>query len=88
MIDDKLYLLPKEWKNQTEERLVQTFTFEADSQGFDFFYEGEWERLEPISNDAYDNGFYSYMNKTYDNVFVITSATKYSIIPHFEVVAK
>lgn len=88
MVSDKQWLLPKEWKKQIEETLSETLTFTAGTQEFDFFYVGEWQSEEPIADGDYANGFYSYVNKTYDEVFIITSVAKYSVIPHFEVMAK
>lgn len=88
MVGDKSYLLPKEWNKQTEDALAASLTFTTGKEEFDFFYEGEWESDEPILDDDYTSGFYSYMNNNYDNVFAITSVSKYSVIPHFEVVGK
>lgn len=88
MVGDKQYILPKEWKRQSEESLPDTLTFTAGTQEFDFFYTGEWESNEPILDENYTSGFYSYMNNNYDNVFAITSVSQYSVIPHFEVVGK
>lgn len=87
MVGDKKYLLPKAWK-KSEDALSDTLTFTAGTQEFDFFYVGEWESEEPIADSNYTGGFYSHMNKAYDEVFVITSVAKYSVIPHFEVMAK
>lgn len=88
MVSEKPYLLPKEWKNQSEDILADSLTFTPGTQEFDFFYVGEWANEDVISDDDYTSGFYSYMNKNYDEVFAITSVAKFSVIPHFEVVAK
>lgn len=88
MVGDKRYLLPKEWSKQTEDALAESLTFTAGTQEFDFFYAGEWGNITPVEDRTYDNGFYSYMKKSYDEVFAITSVSKFSVIPHFEVVAK
>ena len=88
MMGDKRYLLPKEWKKQTEDALAESLTFASDKEEFDFFYEGAWESDEPIMDDDYTSGFYSHMNNNYDNVFAITSVSKFSAIPHFEAVGK
>ena len=88
MVGDKKYLLPKEWSKQEADSLAESVTFATDTQEFDFFYAGEWESDEPILDEDYTSGFYSYMNKNYDNAFAITSVSKYSVIPHFEVVGK
>ena len=40
-------------------------------------------------NDAdYVDGFYNFCNTIYDYSFAITSVAKYSVIPHFELMAK
>lgn len=88
MVEDKRYQLPKEWSKQSEDALAESLTFATDTQEFDFFYEGEWEGEELIMDEEYTSGFYSYMNNNYDNVFAITSVSKYNVIPHFEVVGK
>ena len=88
MVGNKKYLLPKEWNRQAEDTLTESLTFTAGTQEFDFFYVGEWESEEPIADSDYSSNFYSYMKKTHDEVFAITSVAKYSVIPHFEVVAK
>lgn len=76
---------PKEWQKQTNDLLPETLTF---SPKDDFFWEGKWDK--GIVNDAdYHSGFYQYMNQSLDNVFKITSVGgPYSLIPHFEILAK
>ena len=88
MVGNKKYLLPKEWSKQTEDTLAKSLTFTTGKEEFDFFYEGEWKGEKPILDEDYTSGFYSYMNNNYDNVFAITSVSKFSVIPHFEVVGK
>ena len=88
MVGEKRYLLPKEWNKQTEDVLAESLTFASDKEEFDFFYDGEWKSDEPILDGEYTSGFYSHMNKNYDHVFAITSVSKCSVIPHFEVVGK
>ena len=58
------------------------FTFQLDK---DFFYEGEWPDLNPVSDDDYDEGFYNEVNKLYDDVFSVKTAAFYGLIPHFEI---
>lgn len=80
-----LWVPPKEWKNQTNDLLSKTITFSPES---DFFWEGEWDK-GVVNDDDYRGGFYQYMNQNKDNVFKITSVGgPYSLIPHFEVLAK
>lgn len=79
------WLLPKEWKHQTNDLLDQTITFSPDT---DFFWEGEWAGGE-VNDDDYRGGFYQYMNQSKDHVFKITSVGgPYTVIPHFEILGK
>lgn len=84
IVEEKKWMPPKEWRKQHSEK---TLTF-SDGQSFDFFYVGEWEDITPIADDDYQDGFYDYMNSNYDYVFVISSVAKYSVIPHFEILAR
>lgn len=79
------WLPPKEWKKQTNDMLADTITFSPED---DFFWEGEWDK-GIVTDDNYRGGFYQYMNQSKDNVFKITSVGgPYSLIPHFEILAK
>lgn len=80
-VDGKPYYPPKEWEVQTNDKLAETVTFESG----DFFMIGEYENTQPIKNDDYAEGFYNYMNDRCDFVFNITSVSKLSVIPHFEI---
>ena len=82
----KEYFPPKEWDRQTNDMLAETITF-TPGEKFDFFYLGEYSE-EPISDDDYMEGFYDYMNSTFDGVFAITSVSKLDLIPHFEITGK
>lgn len=82
----KEYFQPKEWDRQTNDRLTKTITF-TPGEKFDFFYLGEYSE-EPISDDDYMEGFYDYMNSTFDGVYAITSVAKLDLIPHFEITGK
>lgn len=87
MIDGKQWLPPKEWHRQTE-NLSEALTFTS-GQEFDFFYAGEWGAESPVNDSEYGiDGFYDYMNAKYDYVYAITSVDQYSVIPHFEIMAK
>lgn len=87
MIGGKQWMPPKEWHRQTE-NLAETLTFTS-GQEFDFFYAGEWPDESPVSDSEYGiDGFYDYMNAKYDYVYAITSVAQYSVIPHFEIMAK
>ena len=83
-VDGKEYLPPKEWENQTNDKLAETITF-ASGKDFDFFMLGEYESAEPIADDDYRDGFYNHINNNFDYVFSITSVAKYNVIPHFEI---
>lgn len=78
---------PKAWRRLKQPDGTITFGFGDDD--FDFFIEGVFhEFASPISDDEYKKGFYNYMNANYDNVFAITSVSKYNLIPHFEIMAR
>lgn len=79
------WLPPKEWREQTNNLLPETLTFSPED---DFFWEGEWDK-GIVNDDNYHGGFYQYMNQSRDNVFKITSVGgPYTLIPHFEILAK
>ncbi len=87
LIGGKKYLLPKQWEKQTNDMLAKTMTFN-DRDGFDFFAVGDCEITEPVSDEDYLDGFYDYMNDKYDEVYAITSVSKFTVIPHFEITGK
>ena len=65
------------------------YTSENSLKEFDFFYAGEWPDESPVSDSEYGiDGFYDYMNAKCDYVYAITSVAQYSVIPHFEIMAK
>lgn len=86
IVNGKKWLPPKEWVAQASDRLGETLTFYG-GNNFDFFWLGEWEGTEPISDDEY-NGFFNYMSKKHDYVFRITSVSMFSAIPHFEIAGR
>ena len=86
-IAGKKYLPPKEWEKQLDHSNTVTFT---PGDRFDFFFLGEWEE-GPVSDVDYALylDFYTYMNKTHDHVYAVTSVGgPYSVIPHFEILGK
>lgn len=85
VINGKTYMMPKEWARNANP--LQNFTF-GFGDAFDFFVEGDYGSTEVISDDAYRNGFYNYMNRTRDNVFAISTVSKFNLIPHFEIGAR
>lgn len=82
-IAHKIWKPPKEWKQCNPLSHVLTF-----SPSQDFFYLGDWGNEEPVSDNDYTDGFYNYMNGKYDYVFIITGASSYDLIPHFEITGK
>ena len=87
LIENKTYLPPKEWERLPNDELSRYITFDV-GNNFSFFIKGEWgDGKTPISEADYD-GFYEYMNKRYDDVFSVSSASLFSVIPHFEVLGK
>lgn len=85
MIGDKPYLPPKEWEQQPNDELSESITFDSG----DFFMEGEYS-TDPIKDSDYtdrvNGGFYDYINKRHDYVFLITNVGgPYTLIPHFEI---
>lgn len=85
LVCGKQWLPPKEWQRQTDE---DTITFTS-GQKFDFFCVGTWGGESPIDDSAYGvDGFYDWMNAKNDYVYAITSVAMYTVIPHFEIMAK
>lgn len=75
----KQYLGPKAYAVCTTPESCFTFTSEQD-----FIVVGDCGANEPLENDE-DCGLYQYMNEAYDDVYMIHSATYYSLLPHFEI---
>lgn len=82
LVAGKPWMPPKEW-DKTEDSL----TFESGTD-FDFFWKGEWTGGIANDSDYLDEGFYNYMNRTKDYVFAVTAVSRYSLIPHFEIMGK
>lgn len=82
IVAGKPWMPPKQW-DKTEDSI----TFESGAN-FDFFWKGEWSSGIAQDADYGVEGFYGYMNRTYDYVFAITSVSKLSVIPHFEITGK
>lgn len=82
------WLPPKEWAKQEPGERATSLTFSA-GNGFGVLMEGEWINGDPVDDSKYGvDGFYNWLNRTADNVFAITAATKYDVIPHFEIIGK
>lgn len=86
-VGGKTYLPPKLWKAQSADEAANSLTFTS-GQTFDFFIVGEWDSADRIDDADYLDGFYNFCNKIYDYCFAITSVARYSVIPHFEIMAK
>lgn len=88
MIGDKPYLPPEKWKEQPNDELANSITFASG----DFFVEGEYAEKSILDSDyanRVDGGFYDYLNKRRDYVFLITTVGgPYTLIPHFEIGGK
>lgn len=88
MVGDKPYLPPKEWENQPNDDLPGSITFASG----DFFMQGEYAETPILDSDyanRIDGGFYDYINKRHDYVFLITTVGgPYTVIPHFEIGGK
>ncbi len=54
--------------------------------GKDFFAEGEYTGTE--NDEEYMSGYYDYLNKIQDGVYLITSAASYDLLPHWELTGK
>lgn len=76
----KSYTTPKEYEITNSPDEYITFTPECD-----FFIRGRWDSLLPLDDDDYDEGFYHAMNHDLDGVYMISAATFYGLIPHFEI---
>lgn len=82
-----IWLPPKAWAKQVNDELSDSITF---NPATDFFWKGEWTGGSPVNDEDYADrlaeGFYAYMNRENDFVFLITTAGgPYTVIPHFEI---
>lgn len=82
LIAVKPYKRPKEWAAQTDP--AGTITFASG----DLFMRSGYQEI-PINDADYAKGFQDYINKTYDDVYLITTVGgPYKLIPHFEIGGK
>ena len=77
------YFHPLEYQNLDSVDEAITFTPEVDFMVLD----EAMSQLDYIDDD-YEDGLYHYLNMTKTNVFMITDATFYSLIPHFVVTGR
>lgn len=88
MVSGTQWLPPKEWAGQSPEARVTSLTFAAGND-YSVIMAGVWDGPATINDDDYGvNGFYDYLNRKIDNVFTVTTVTKYGVIPHFEIIGK
>lgn len=87
IVGGKHYLTPKVYASQDTEQAENTITFRSGND-FDFFIMGAWDGDSVIFDNDFTDGFYNHLNKKYDGVYAISSVGCYSVIPHFEILAK
>lgn len=88
LVAGKPWQPPKVWESLLDPTGAITFTT---GTRFDFFWLGDWGNEEPVHDSEYfsDTDFYTYMNRTHDYVFAVSSVGgPYSVIPHFEIMGK
>lgn len=78
--DGKRYVTPKAY--DALETVADYFTLTPES---DFIMIGDYGENEPFDDDDYDEGLYQALNDEHDGVYMITSATWYGLLPHFEI---
>lgn len=74
------YVGPKAYSTLEDPRGF--FTFKAET---DFVAVGNHAHTAPVADDDYDEGLYHAMNNEYDGVYMITAATFFGLLPHFEI---
>ena len=82
MIGDYEYVLPKAYSGAEG-----TISF-IDGESFSFYWVGEWTETGDILDSDYPKGFYNYMRSVSDDIYAISSVARYSVIPHFEIMAR
>ncbi len=85
VVAGKVFLRPKEWRRAEDP--AGAFTFQCGTD-YDFFMAGTWEGSGPVRDADYPGGFYGCMQDRYDQVWAVTGAEKYGVIPHFEVTGR
>jgi len=82
-VSGKEYLNPKEWNRA--DAISDSFSLKSGSD-FDFFIYGDYDEFDGAKDSLYEpNGFYQYMRKNYDRVYVISSVALFTVLPHFEI---
>jgi hypothetical protein len=81
-INNILHLSPKEWAAQTGDEMERSITFD---EGRDILLEGIWDGPRVVNEADYERvGFLGYLRNRFDGVYLINSAARYDLIPHFE----
>lgn len=76
------HLSPKEWAAKTGDEMERSVTFD---EGRDILLEGVWDGPKVVNEAEYDRvGFLGYLKSRFDGVYLINSAARYDLIPHFE----
>lgn len=75
------YLKPKEWERADT---TTALTFRTG----DFFMVGDVGITQPVDDARYARGFYDHMNRNYDDVYMITSVSRFDLIPHFQITGR
>ena len=84
---EKPYLPPKEW--QRTDNKAGNVTFAPGAENYDFFFVGDWGTENPINDDDYETGLYSFMNAHYDHVYAVNTVNgPFTVIPHLEVTGR
>lgn len=87
IIENRRYIAPKKWEKLTEAEKENYITFNSDGNYFDFFMVGEFSSENPVKDNDFENGFFDNMNDDFE-CYVVSSASRYTAIPHFEIVAE
>ena len=74
------YVAPKTYAAQEDVTGYFTLTPECD-----FIMIGDHGEDDPVDDDDYDEGLYHAMNDECDGVYMITGATWFGLLPHFEI---
>ncbi len=85
VVGGKDYLTPMLWRRAEDPAGAITL---QSGEDFDFFIEGAWPDETPVKDDDWPGGFYAHMVQTRDGVYAVSSAAKYSVIPHIEVMGR
>lgn len=75
-------------KEYTGEEGTVAFRPASTGEVVDFFLDGTWDGEAVIDDEEYDTGFFDYLSAARDGVYTITSAARYSVIPHFEILGR